>query len=201
MFSFICGEVCGAGNGAIILKNNDIGYQILVSDITLIDCGTIGNKLQLFTYFQVSENGVALYGFKTETEKELFLKLISVSGVGPKLALAVLSGFKTERLLSAIISGDTATLSSIKGVGKKTSERIVLELREKISASELLLSREQNSVAGAAPSSIGSDIRDAAEALVLLGIPRAAADKLCSAAAEEGHSATEDIIKAALKKI
>lgn len=200
MFAFICGEVCGAENGAIILKNNDIGYQIFVSEATLIDCGVIGSKIQLFTYFQVSENGVALFGFKSQGEKELFLKLLSVSGVGPKLAMAVIGGMKTERLLNAIICGDIATLSSIKGVGKKTAERIVLELKEKVSAAELILSKTASVEEVFAPS-LGREARDAVEALAVLGIVRAAAEKFVKEAVEDGAKNTEDIIKAALKKI
>ena len=149
---------------------------------------------ELFTYLQVSENGTALYGFSSQEEKNMFLKLITVSGVGPKMGIAVLSGLNITDLATAIATSDIKRLSAIKGLGKKTAERIILELREKVTAP--VSASSDRSVP--APVILDGD-EDAVVALMTLGFSRAESEKAVTRARAGGASAIEDIIKEALR--
>ena len=133
MINFIKGEIAEKLEGKIVLENNGIGYEIFVSNNTLVNVGLEGETCQIFTYMQVREDAITLYGFSSLEEKNLFNLLISISGIGAKVAISILSGLKITEIIVAIASEDTATLSRIKGLGKKTAERIVLELKDKVS--------------------------------------------------------------------
>jgi Holliday junction DNA helicase RuvA len=198
MFAFICGEICGVApdGGLLILKNNDVGYNIFVSNATLTEYGEIGKRVQLFTYMHIKEDGITLYGFKSESEKGLFIKLISVSGIGPKMAVNILGGFKLSDLLLKIVQGDTAALSAVKGVGKKTAERIVLELKEKIKASEINLSKDESFSDGFLQNG-----GEAVETLTSLGFTKAIAQRAVDAAMDGGAKTTEEILKIALRNM
>ncbi len=195
MYSFISGRVVSAKEGQIVLENNGIGYEINVSSNTLSEAGIVGKNLQLHTYLQVKEDLFALYGFSSVEEKNLFLKLISISGVGPKMALQVLSGLDLNSLILAIVTGDTKTLSKIKGLGKKTAERIVLELKEQVDSEDF----SDVSVIGGAISS-NALINDAVFALVTLGIDKSNAYKAVVAAAEKTDK-LEDLITISLRSL
>lgn len=133
MIGYVKGQVAEVGDGVVIIDNNGIGYEIFVSNSTIAQIGTNQN-VKLFTYMNVREDGIFLFGFYTKEEKNMFLKLITVSGVGPKMALGILSGIEINRLMVAIINKDIKTLSKVKGVGKKTAERIIVELKENLDA-------------------------------------------------------------------
>ena len=149
----------------------------------------------LYTYLQVSENGTALYGFSSPEEKNMFLKLITVSGVGPKMGIAVLSGLNITDLATAIATSDVKRLSAVKGLGKKTAERIILELREKVTAPT-----SGSSDKGGVPAPIVYDgDEDAVVALMTLGFTRAESEKAVSRARASGASSIEDIIRDALR--
>lgn len=149
-----------------------VGYEVTISIPTFTTLPAEGNEVALLVYTHVREDALALFGFTTPTEKRLFEKLLSISGIGPKLAITVLSGLPPERLIAAIHGQDHATLTHIPGVGRKTAERIVLELKDKLQ--ELA----STSIAGAStPAS-----EDVLSALVNLGYPRAAAQKGIEAA-------------------
>ena len=134
MLGFVSGKVVSIYEGTAVVENNGLGFELAVSSNTLDSLKT-GADVKLFTYLQLREDGLTLFGFATVEEKEVFLKLISVSGIGPKVALSVLSGLKMSDLSSAIVTGDMAVLTSVKGLGKKTAERIVLELKDKVDVS------------------------------------------------------------------
>ena len=131
MIGYIKGKVLSAQAGVILLENNGIGYEITCS-------AAVYQKLaqeksgEVYTYLAVREDDISLYGFISPEEKNMFLKLITVSGVGPKMGITVLSNMKLSDLAVKIATSDVKGLSSIKGLGKKTAERIILELREKI---------------------------------------------------------------------
>lgn len=133
MIGYIKGQVTETGNGCITIDNGGIGYEAFVSSSTISQIGS-STYVQLYTYLNVREDGIFLYGFYTKEEKNMFLKLITVSGVGPKAALSILSGIALNKLMVAIINKDIKTLSQVKGIGKKTAERIILELKENIDA-------------------------------------------------------------------
>lgn len=194
MIGFLKGKILSLSpETALIETASGVGFEVLLS-------GEAYNSLagkkegEVFTYMQVREDGVSLFGFCSPEEKEMFLKLVSVSGVGPKLGIAVLSGMSAANVAAAIAIGDVKRLSSIKGMGKKTAERIILELREKVSLSA------QPSVSGgesvAAPS-VGDE--DSVVALMTLGFTRAESVKAIARAREQGATTVEDIIMLALK--
>lgn len=178
---------------ALIETASGVGFEVLVSGSAF--SALSGKKEgELYTYMQVKEDGVALFGFSSTEEKQMFLKLTSVSGVGPKLGIAVLSGLTVGDVAAAIATGDVKRLSSVKGMGKKTAERIIVDLREKVALSA---SAQTESGSIAATPLVGDE--DSIVALMTLGFTRAESVKAISRAREQGASTVEDIIMLALK--
>ena len=133
MIAFLVGIIEEKREDCVLLDVNGVGYELGISKNTYLSLPTEGETIKLFTYMSVREDGVALFGFSSRDEKELFLKLTSVSGIGPKVAVGILSGLPLSELVIAIIKQDMRALSSIKGLGKKTAERLCLELKDKLS--------------------------------------------------------------------
>ncbi len=138
MYSYIIGVVTHKEEGKIALENNGIGYEINVSGFTLDSIEYENETVKIYTYLVVREDEMALYGFSCIEEKEMFLKLISVSGIGPKMAIGILSEITISYLMSAIAGEDLKTLCKIKGLGKKTAERLILELKDKVNPMEAI---------------------------------------------------------------
>lgn len=132
MISYLKGQLINKGRNYFIIEVNDIGYQIFVSPIMYAEL-TIGDQPEIYTHHYVREDAESLYGFKNLEELEMFELLLSISGVGPKSALGVLSIAKVEDIKSSIARGDATMLTKVSGIGRKTAERIVLDLRDKIS--------------------------------------------------------------------
>ncbi len=130
MISYIIGTVASVESDGFLLESNNIGYKIFSGQNYLSELET-GKQIKVYTYMQVREDGIALFGFPSNADKAMFENLISVSGVGPKLAIQISGYAKLDELAAAIATGNSAFLSSIKGIGKKTAERIVLELKNK----------------------------------------------------------------------
>jgi len=195
VYSFISGRVAEAREGTVVIENNGIGYELLVSNNTLTKCSETGKSVQLYTYMKVSDDGVALYGFASAEEKSMFLKLTTVSGVGPKVALAVLSGLSLNDLGLAIVTNDTAALTRVKGVGKKTAERIILELKEKVDASAASIIKGGEVLTG------DSETNDAIAALCALGLTRSESVRGVERALSLGAATAEQIIALALKSM
>ena len=195
MFNYICGEVVELGNSTVVLDVNGVGFELSVSGYTLSDCH-VGAKLRLYTYMQVKEDGIALYGFATTEEKKMFELLISVSGIGCKVAQAILSGLDSSSLALAIFNGDTRLLTKVKGLGKKTAERLVLELKEKVvvDAKDMVMPIAQNP-----DLQINKDMANAIAVLCSLGKSQADAEKLVEAAAKLGAITTEELINMAFR--
>jgi holliday junction DNA helicase RuvA len=126
------GEVLSRMGGEVVIEAAGVGYKLAVSSETLAAVPAAGEQARLFTHLVLRDDGINLYGFSTQSERELFLMLIGVQSVGPKVALAVLSGGTPRELLNAIASGDTARFQAVPGIGKRTAERIIVELREKV---------------------------------------------------------------------
>ncbi|MCL2061610.1 MAG: Holliday junction branch migration protein RuvA [Firmicutes bacterium] len=131
MFSYVKGSIAEILEGTLTVETGGVGYELAASTQTLSTL-RVGDEVKIFTYMAVREDGVSLYGFTSKQEKNMFLRLIGVSGVGAKVAMAVLSGMTAQRLAAAVAAQDTAALASVKGIGKKTAERIVLELKDKV---------------------------------------------------------------------
>jgi holliday junction DNA helicase RuvA len=128
----IRGEVLTRLPGEVVIEAAGVGYRLAVSSGTFADIPQAGSEGRLFTHLVLRDDGMQLYGFSTKSERELFLMLIGVQSVGPKVALAVLSGGTPRELLNAIASGDSARFQAVPGIGKRTAERIIVELREKV---------------------------------------------------------------------
>ncbi len=199
MISFIRGEAVSFSDNSIILDNNGIGYEIAVSNTTLANVEKGSPYVCLHTYLSVRDDGIFLYGFYSKEERNMFLKLITISGVGPKAALGILSGIELNELMSAIMSADIKRLSKIKGVGKKTAERIILELKGGIDAdsAELLQSLPTD---GNLPKEIDKDAADAISALRGLGFTQAEATDAVMKVKPMAKSA-EELVALALRSL
>lgn len=199
MIAYIKGTLERRAESYIIIETGGIGYQIFVSPATLAKLPQTGEMVKVFTYFSVKEDGVSLYGFASAEEQEMFHKLLTVSGVGPKGALGFLSQLTPQEIILAIISEDVKTLSKAPGVGRKTAQRVILELKDKFKTEEALSMGQE--VQGIVETSVGGDAKfEAIDAMTALGYSRSEAAKAVNAVAAEGMS-TEDILKAALKKM
>ena len=137
MISFLIGIIENKFENSLELNVNGIGFVMMVSANTISSLPLTGETVKIFTYMAVREDDISLYGFSSLEEKDIFMKLITVSGVGPKLAIGILSGLKLSDLILAIVKEDIKLLSNIKGLGKKTAERICLELKGKFNPLKL----------------------------------------------------------------
>lgn len=191
MYSYIIGVVTHKEEGKIALENNGIGYEINVSSQTMNSFEFENEPVKLFTYLVVREDEMSLYGFSCIEEKNMFLQLISVSGIGPKMAIGILSEISLSGLMSAIASEDLKTLCKIKGLGKKTAERLVLELKDKVNPMEAIAMS-----AGANENFVDEQIVDDAVATLNgLGISKNEAYKLVKEVATKDMSLEEIITK------
>lgn len=195
MIAFVRGKFARKTPAQVIVDVNGVGYELQIS---LHTYSAISNKDegQLLTYLHITENGQTLFGFYGQDEKELFLHLISVSGVGASTARMMLSGLRPDEVIKAIVQGNTKQLESVKGIGRKTAERLIVELRDK-------LGKIPGEVSGITAGAFPSAEKDAVNALTGLGIGRTMAEsavKKVSESAKETLS-LEDIIKLALKNL
>lgn len=133
MISFLVGTIDEKRENLLYMDVNGVGFELNVSNATNASLPMAGNNAKVYTYMAVREDDISLYGFSTTEERDLFFNLISVSGIGPKMAITILSGLNTSDLIVAIINQDLKLLSQIKGLGKKTAERLCLELKDKLS--------------------------------------------------------------------
>jgi holliday junction DNA helicase RuvA len=183
------GTVLSRAPGEVVVEAAGVGYRLSVSSETLSAVPRAGEQATLITHLVLRDDGMHLYGFSSEAERELFLMLIGVQGVGPKVALAVLSGGAPRELLNAIATGDTARFQAVPGIGKRTAERIIVELREKVAgrATDDIVVRRTAS----------DDPRTLArEGLLGLGFTPQEADRLLDQA---GGETPEDLIAGALR--
>mgnify|MGYP004658789831 FL=1 len=195
MIGYVYGKVVYNDGNILLVENGGIGYEITCSSAAF--CRMMEKREGgIYTYTQVKEDGIALFGFDTIEEKKMFLKLISVSGVGAKMGVTVLGSMNLKDLALAIATSDVKSLSRVKGLGKKTAERIIVELREKVSAEDT-----EPLPAGVAPAASGSDAENAVTALMSLGYNRVTSVKAVNAALAAGASTVEEIIAAALRSL
>jgi len=195
MIGYIKGNVISYNETTVLLENNGIGYEILCS--ASVQKKLIDQKSgEVYTYLAVREDGISLYGFSTIEEKNMFLKLITVSGVGPKSGIAILSAIDISSLATMIATEDVKGLSKIKGLGKKSAERIIVELRESVNG--IGDSSEQLSAIVSAPT---PDSENAILALISLGYTKSIAVKAVNDAMQNGASTVEDIIACALRSL
>ena len=197
MIGLLRGRVADKQPNTLIVDVQGVGYEVHVPLSTFYDAGDPGAEITLRIYTHVREDALQLYGFLTELERQLFEKLIGISGIGPKLAIAVLSGMDPRELMTSVQRGDVARLTGIPGVGKKTSERIVLELRDR------LAQLPGGAPADSAPSNGADRVRsDLLSALQNLGYHRPQAEKAIDATLQTMSNPTfEHALKAALREL
>lgn len=200
MYEFLSGKIAAKDPTRLILEVGGIGFELAIPLSTYHTLGKPGETVQILTHFLVREDSQQLYGFRTREERDLFRLLLSVSGIGAKTALTVLSGIGVAELRKAIVDGSIVTLTAISGIGRKTAERMIVELREKV-----LLLQPSGGKTGFPPLPAEDRlVEDSLQALVSLGYRRPDAKRAVQKVlAEWGESpyTVEDLIRASLKHI
>ncbi|MCR5383084.1 MAG: Holliday junction branch migration protein RuvA [Saccharofermentans sp.] len=200
MYAYIKGIITDRNDQQIVIENNGIGYLINCPLGIYAELGGLGEEITVYLYQSVKEDDISLYGFSSRDQKEMFLKLITVSGIGPKVAHTICASLSAEQIAAAVMSGNVALLTGVKGLGKKTAERIILELKDKLksqlgSAASVSVKPSASVVSSAGDQGI---MQDAVGALVVLGYKDQEAAEAVAAAYEDG-TGLEDLIRKALK--
>lgn len=195
MYEYIKGKITLNAANYLIIETSGIGYKIFADKYTL-EQAAAGTDTQIYTYLKVAEDEMSLYGFLSRNQKEMFEKLLSINGVGPKAALGILSTMKPDEITAAVISGDERSFTRAPGIGKKTAQRIVMELKEKVELS----SGDGFTAADLAAISGVSAVSDACDALMSLGYTRQEAARAVNGVKNLGDTA-EELIGLALKKM
>ena len=192
MYSFIKGEVVECNGNNVVVDCNGVGYDIIAS-ASCVSALRVGEVAKVYTYLAISQDDIRLFGFSSSQEKNMFLKLTGISGIGPKSAIDILSGMDLPSLALAIYHGDVKTLSKIKGVGKKSAERIILELRDKMNVTE------DTSIQTVAvkEEDVAVEVNaDAVSALMTFGLSKTEAMQAVKKVQKDGMSVEQIIFKA-----
>lgn len=201
MISYIKGELVALSENQAVIENNGMGFLVNIPGAASFGSVEIGMSVKVYTYMNVREDDISLFGFISQDDLEMFKMLISVSGIGPKNALAILSVLNASDLRVAIVSGDAKAISNAPGVGKKSAERVILELKDKIDIEGILSGGTDDSVF-----STGADVKYSAfgevvEALVSMGASDSEAFKAAKAVPEADKLSVDEFLKAALKLV
>jgi Holliday junction DNA helicase RuvA len=206
MIAHLSGTLLSKEPNSVIVEVGGVGYEVTIPISTFYDLEEPGSNVKLRIYTHVREDALQLYGFKTLRERELFMRLISVSGIGPKLGITLLSGMSADEMIASIRTNNLARLTLIPGVGRKTAERLVMELRDKVaSLSSAELEEELGGAAAAASGSLATEDSmrsDVLSALLNLGYQRGSAEKAVTSALDEGGDiSVESILRRSLRKL
>jgi len=196
MYSYIIGKVVNKFKNILILENNNIGYEIYMTEIALSELN-IDEEAKIYTYYNVSQDNISLFGFKNLEEKKMFENLISVSKIGAKTAIGILSSISTAEFAIAIITNDINRLSKLPGIGKKTAQRIVLEITDKVKTEEIIFTEDKEQKSNEQYVTVSEKEKDVVEALKVLGYNIKEIEKIMKSL--DINSSTEDMIKQALK--
>jgi len=195
MIALLTGRLAHKSPEFIVLDVNGVGYRVQIPFSTYYDLPDEGSSISLNIYTQVKEDAINLYGFRTLEEKTFFQLLISVTGIGPKLGKDILSNVPVTELAQALSQGDLARLSSIPGIGRKTAERLVLELKSKVLKLDMALPAQE----GSRPAATSAVTDDVASALINLGYKEAVVNKALAEVEVSAGTSMEDVLKRALK--
>ncbi|MGN0354972.1 MAG: Holliday junction branch migration protein RuvA [Muricoprocola sp.] len=200
MIAFLKGTVCSIKSNMIILEVSGMGYRVFM---TLRDMETLrrGQEVLVHTYLQVREDAMQLFGFLSESDLEVFQLLLNVNGIGPKGALGILTALSSSDLKFAVLAGDAKAISKAPGIGNKTAQKLILELKDKFNMDDFYEDSKEAKEDSYIPSGDLLIRDEAVQALTALGYPAAEALKAVNAVLNEGLSTTEDLLKAALKKM
>lgn len=197
MIYSLTGELTYIGDQFLVIDCGGVGFKCFTSLSTASTVGRIGEQVRLFTYLSVKEDALDLYGFKTENELNVFKLLISVSGVGPKAAVSILSEMSADKLALAVAAGDSKAITKANGVGKKTAERIVLELKDKMAG--VAVSDSDSYISAAASVEEESSAGEAVAALVALGYGKSEAAAVVGAM--DKSLSADDMIRQGLRQL
>ena len=201
MYAFIEGKVCEKTAGTLVLLAAGVGWQLSCSNSTLQAAPAVGETMRCYTVLAVREDAMELYGFATREEKEMFQQLTGISGVGPKMALGLLGAMPLRDLSLAILMDDVAALSRAPGIGKKTAQRIAMELRDRVTQADVSVSAAAGAGGTPAPSDAGGDaVMEAVEALTALGYSSSEARNAISRVRDQSDKA-EELIRLALRSM
>jgi holliday junction DNA helicase RuvA len=198
MIAYLQGKLHEIGTDYVVILTGGVGYHVFVSKPTLNGLHALGGEIELKIHTVVREDSFNLYGFKTYNERELFLKLLQVSGIGPKLALTIISGLPPEELAEAIGKEDLLRLTAIPGIGKKTAERLIVELKDKIFGLFSRSSAESSTAEMPLPISLSEE---AISALTNLGYSRQEALKALKSISKSGELSLEVLVREGLKAL
>ena len=209
MISFVKGKLLEKDPTALLIDVNGIGYEIFVPMTTFYSLGEINSEVSLYTHFVVREDAQQLYGFKTKVDKKVFQELIKVSGVGARTAIAILSGMDCKTLLHCVENKDYGLLSSVPGIGKKTAERLVVEISDKLLKLASEIHADSDNISSSTPlsdsnmqatqssvSSSSSIFNESVDALIALGYKKKDAEKMVRSTIDNAKNASEAIRKA-----
>lgn len=205
MINFICGKLAEVLENSIVIDHNGMGYEVSVTQSVFHKLPNVGETVKVYTYLQMREDNVALFGFATKEELRIFKLLITVSGIGPKGAIGILSALTCDELRYAVLSQDAKAIAKAPGIGAKTAAKLILELKDKFSMDELLTkgstSQEQGQVNLFVQSGMEEMKKEAAEALIALGYTGSEALKVVNQVQLTAGMTVEDIIKAGLRQL
>jgi holliday junction DNA helicase RuvA len=201
MIALLTGKLVEKGTNSVIVEAGGVGYEVTIPLTTFYDLGDIGSEVRLRIYTHVREDAIQLYGFGTASERELFLKLISVQGFGTKSGITMLSGMSADEIIAAVRAGNIERLVSIPGVGRKTAERLIVELRDKVGELAAAASIAGQG-SGSADGTSNTVLDDALSALVNLGYQKNAAEKALHNSLQEGTEVNvQKLLRAALQRL
>lgn len=201
MYSYIKGILTDVEENLVVLEAGGIGYNIYTTAQTFDYLPSVGEELKLYTYLNVREDAMLLYGFLTKDDLRVFKLLLGVSGIGPKGALAILGVMSTDDLRFAVLADDAKAIAKAPGIGAKTAQRLILELKDKLSLEEAFEQKLANEVTKKAPNQLTGIKNDAVQALVALGYSSSDALKTVNTVEITEDSDVEDVLKAALKNM
>jgi Holliday junction DNA helicase RuvA len=203
MIAHLSGTLLAKHATSVVVDVGGVGYEVTIPVTTFYDLGETNTPVRLQIYTHVREEALQLFGFRTLRERELFTLLISVSGIGPKSAVAMLSGMSADEIVTAIRQSNYARITSIPGVGRKTAERLVIELRDKMAALSGPALEEQIAAGGPTAAQSEDALReDTLAALLQLGFPKPAADKAINGAMQEGGDlSVETLLRRSLRQL
>ncbi len=203
MIGYIKGMVVDLEENQILLENNGIGYEILMPTSALEGSLREGMEYRIYTYLQVKEDGLQLFGFLTRDDLQIFRQLLTVNGIGPKAALGILSGLSADELRFAVLADDAATIAKKSpGVGKKTAQKLILELKDKFDLQEAFEKKLERQGIPAPEEAAENDVRaEAVQALVALGYSSTEALRAVKQADDGTAADAEELLKASLKRL
>lgn len=194
MIGFVRGILRDKDYDNVTIECNGVGFQIFVTNSCMVALPDVDNEVKIYTYMLVKDDEISLYGFVSAEEKRLFLQLITVSGVGPKTAIQILSAERMSMIVQSIINEDVSVIANCKGIGKKTAERIIVELKDKIKPFDYILPNENVFAVK------NQNIEDAIVVLTSLGLTKVNAERIAREVAEN-HDTAEQIVAKALHNL